>query len=533
VHRLLGFFIRLLAPARPQGGWPSALATLLLFALGAALASVWVQSSADPSAIAYVVALLSLPAALAIWARSRVLRGAAILLLIVVHLFWGYVALTLAAVLAWSVPLFAVWLSTVLAVAALIGAALPHARFRVPSALPLGLWIAACLIGWLREDGVARCDDYAAARASGVAVIVPTTDELERCKPGESLRIGHYPRRIWEDPQGGRLVMTTQLGISRLYPPGRPVADTLPGVVCDVPLAGQPSCFGQGKAQALVESAETDRLFVAAWQQRGPAGEKGLLYVLPRSGPLRPLAEIRVAESAGELYYDPTADVVGLLTDEGEVIRPVRLADGAVLDPVPAPIIPGDTRYDPARGEGLVCFAAGPFKRLNGAPFLSVAFRGYPFVARPLGSPPDNPTAWLSMVWGCDWDPATRQVYVADATLGLLTVLDYDSGRVLRRFPIGFGMRCVAVDPARGLVYIGNFLRGDVVAFDLASGEEVARWFVGRFVRHVTLSRDGQSLWATSTLGVVRIPLRDLPGRAAQAAATAGRRLRQMRRSSQ
>lgn len=516
MRRLIGVFVRLLSPA-PGGGGPASVATLLLFALGAALASVWLQSSAEPIAIAYLVAVLSALAALAIWARAPLLRGVAILALIVVHLFWMYIALTLGTVLAWTVPLPVIWLATMLALAALIGALLPRARVRVPTALPLGIWIAACLIGWLREDGLARCDDYAAARASGAAVMVPASDELEHCQVGESLRLRHYPRRIWEDPQGGRLVMTTQQGIGRFAPPGREVPDKFPGVVCDVPMPGTASCFGEGKAQALVESPERDRLFVAAWQQRGPAGEKGLLYVLPRSGPLRPLAEIRVAESAGELYYDPTADVVGLLTDEGEVMRPVRLADGAVLDPVPAPIIPGDTRYDPVRGEGLVCFAAGPFKRLNGAPFLSVAFRGFPFVARPLGSPPDNPSAWLSMVWGCDWDPATRQVYVADATLGMLAVVDYDSGHVLRRFPIGFGMRCVAVDPARGLIYVANFLRGDVVAFDLASGAEVARWFVGRFVRHLMLSRDRQALWATSNLGVVQIPLRQLPERAGAA----------------
>ena len=60
--------------------------------------------------------------------------------------------------------------------------------------MPLGIWIAACLIGWHREDGVIRCDDYLtdylAVRASPVAVLVPTTDELEHCRPGESLRFG-------------------------------------------------------------------------------------------------------------------------------------------------------------------------------------------------------------------------------------------------------------------------------------------------------------------------------------------------------
>jgi hypothetical protein len=536
VRRLSAVLLRLLAPARTDG-WLAAAATVGLFTLGAALALVWVQSSAPPAYGGVLIAGLAGLAVLAVWARSTAIRAVSLLPLVVVHLFWIYIALSLGTLLAWTVPPAVRWIAATLALIAVVGAVLPRARFRLPMALPLGLWITACLVGWQREDGVIRCDDYQAVRASGLTVVVPTTEELERCQPGESLRVGHYPRRVWEAPEGGRLVMTTQLGIGRFAPPGRQVGDRLPGSVCDVPIGGVPSCFGHGKAQALVESPERDRLFVAAWQQRVPDGQRGVLYVLPRTAPLRPLAEVRVPESVGELYYDPSSDIVGLLSDEGEVMRPVRVSDGAVLDAVPAPIIPGDTRYDPSRGEGVVCFAGGPLKRLDGQPFLSVAFRGFPFSPRPLGGARHNPTAWLSMVWGCDWDPAARRVYVADATLGLLVVLDYDSGRVLRRIPIDFGMRYVTLDGDRGLVYLGNFLRGDVVALDLDSGAEVARWFVGRFVRHVALTRDRQALLATSNLGVVRIPLDGLPpsgaGRSDQAAASARRELRQIRRSSQ
>jgi hypothetical protein len=503
---LLAAARRLLAPAAGGGGRAN-LATLTAFVIGAALACCWVQSIAPPLALVVVVAVLTGWAALAIFGRSAALRTAGVAPLAVVHVFWVYVAVALGTVLAWTTPAAVRWTVAILAALALFGAALPRAPFRLPTALPLGMWIAACLIGWYREDGVIRCDDYLAVRASAVTILVPTSDELDRCRPGESLRIGHYPRRIWEAPDASMLVITAQRGIGEFAPSGRVVPDRFPGAICEVPLGGVPSCFGDGKAQAIVESPERDRLFIAAWEQDDDAGNRGVLYILPRRTPVRPLAEVRVPESVGELFYDPRSDIAGLLSDEGEVMRPVRIGDATVLDAVPAPFIPGDTRYDPTRNEGVICFAGGPLRQLDGEPFLSVAFRGAPFSARPLGGGRSNPSAWLSMVWGCDWDPAAGRVYVADASLGLLDVIDYDSGRVLRRIRTELGMRSVALDPERARIYLANFLRGDVIVVDLASGDELGRWFVGRFVRGLTFSRDRGSLLATSNLGVVRIPL--------------------------
>jgi hypothetical protein len=69
----------------------------------------------------------------------------------------------------------------------------------------------------------------------------------------------------------------------------------------------------------------------------------------------------------------------------------------------------------------------------------------------------------------------------------------------------------VAFDAARRRLYVANFLRGDVVSFDVDSGRRVQEWFVGRFSRWVALSRDRNSLFATSNLGVVRIALGKRP----------------------
>jgi DNA-binding beta-propeller fold protein YncE len=96
------------------------------------------------------------------------------------------------------------------------------------------------------------------------------------------------------------------------------------------------------------------------------------------------------------------------------------------------------------------------------------------------------------------------------ATLGELVTIDRRSGDVVDRAFVGFGVRPLTYDPRRNVVYVGNFLRGDVVAFDVRTGTVTRRWFGGRYLRDLELTRDGTGLLVTSNLGVVRI---DLDGR--------------------
>jgi hypothetical protein len=109
------------------------------------------------------------------------------------------------------------------------------------------------------------------------------------------------------------------------------------------------------------------------------------------------------------------------------------------------------------------------------------------------------------MVWGCDFDPVRRVAWIAIANLGVIAVTDYDTGKVLDTWWAEPGLRSAAFDGRR--LYMSNFLRGDVIAYDVDNGREVGRWFVGRFARYVGLTRDRTALLATSNLGVVRIPL--------------------------
>jgi hypothetical protein len=412
--------------------------------------------------------------------RWRVARA----ILWVVMAFWVYEAVAFGLVLWWATP----WWVRVATPLLLVAAALR----RIPLALALGPWILFCLLGWRAEEGTLRCDDLRRITAQpGVSIALPT---LDRCD-GEQFIIGRYPRRVWEAP--GRLVVTTQF-YKDFRHPGISRPSSLTGSICEVKPEGT-RCFGEGTAQEIVEAG--DRLYIAAYQQHHPDG-RGILYAVDKADPMKVLASRRFRGDTGEFYVDPKADVGGVVFDQVTDLIPVRASDLTPGPPIPVRLDPGDTRYDMSRGEGIFCFAAGPLFPDQGTAFASVAFQGAPFRHRLLAP---GGSSWVSLSWGCDWDPAGRRAFVASANLGWLGVIDYDGGQYLRRWFVGLGVRAVTWDPARRRVYLGDFLRGEVFAVDPDTGRETGRWFAGRFVRQIVLSKD--SLLVTSNAGVVRIAL--------------------------
>ena len=505
---------RLLA-IEPVHGRRHARITLAFFAIGAALATCWdvplagpkvfIESPAQVARELGLVAILTALAAVCVVSDRRRARAVAGVLLVAVHLVWLAAAIAFAVLLAWTVAV-AVWI----AIAALFGAAGIIARTRrvrvyIPLAVPLGVAITALLSGWGREDGAVRCDDYLRVSASGATVVVPTAPDLERCQPGETLLVARYPRHLWEYPGGNRFLLTTQRGLLNYARSGDRIIDWLGGAVCQVEVAArqQPDCFFDGKAQAIVESTQRDRLYVAAHDQR-----EGVVFALPRSGPFRPVAEAHVpGKVGGAMYLDDAHDLIGAFDDEGLEVYLLRASDLGLLGTVAAPLLPDGSHYDQGRHQGVACAGFGPMRRIDGQAYASVAFDGEPFSCRPLAPSSRYPSSWLALTWGCDWDPSTRRVYAAVASLGLVEEIDYDTGVVMRRFPVGLGIRSLAFDARRKRFYAAFFLSGDIIAVDIESGARVAHWSAGRFVRYVTLSRDEHSLLVTSNLGIVRIPL--------------------------
>ncbi|UJR84384.1 YncE family protein [Sandaracinus amylolyticus] len=504
----------LLCPPLPRS-LPARVSTLALFFVGAALALVFVRSmygTTELVVVAAVVTALRVVADLQHRARpalrvAGLLAGAALAPLVALL---AYAALAWGTLLAWTVPWWAKLLVSALAGAAVVTGRPSWRHARVPFLLPLGAWITLCLAGWRIQELYARCDDYLEAVAHpAVDVVLPTTPALRDCRPGETIEIGRYPRVVWELPDRERLVVTTQPALP-LDGEGHPDGP-LSGAICEWRI-GSPAarCFGEGKAQGIVEDAARDRLLVASWgrwpRPGGGQPHRGKLYELPLSGPFEPRAIAMQDGSVGELIYDPEDEHAYGITDEGGELVPIHVDTLRAEPEVRAPIFgAGAVRYDAARHEGLLCTSGGPVSRIDGRLFMLPAVRGAPLRLRALGA--DTPLAWITMTWGCDWDPAGRRAYMNVPNLGLTAVLDYDSGALLQTAFTGFGMRAITFDPARRRLYLANFLGGFVAAIDASSLQELERWPVGRYPRMVALSRDGRSLFVGTNIGVVTIAL--------------------------
>jgi len=409
--------------------------------------------------------------------------------------------------LSWTMPFWTVALVVLLSLGAVATLLRPGLGVRIPFTLPIGIAIITCLLGWRREEGYVRCDDYVrAGNQPGVEILVPTVAALNGCTPGASFPIMRYPRKIWEAPDANRYVVTTTFASDP--PPDQDIpAGAYDGLFCEIyaDASHPPRCLGGlfGKAHQIEEVDSRDQFFSCAWGLRSNGGRRtSAVFRLSRSAPLTILQERRFYDIA-LMYgvYEPVGDVYHPLTDECDgPILSLRGEDFSSLETLPVPTCPGQTLYDPDLDRGVMC---GGFDLFSGFTLRPWSYR---VIAREgaLTSP-----VWLS--WGCDWDPQHKTVYATIANLGLLAAIDAESGRVVDTRFVGFALRAVAVDAPRGRVYLSDFLAGDVFAIDLESGEEVARWFAGHYLRELRLSRDGDTLLTASNLGVVRIALDPKP----------------------
>ncbi|MEI8257090.1 MAG: hypothetical protein WCJ30_15560, partial [Deltaproteobacteria bacterium] len=233
------------------------IATWSLSAAGGAACLIWLQSIVSPVFVA--VAGLAVGGLTALAARQahpgRVWKWTgrgAFVLLVALHACWLYVSIAFGVLLFWTTHTVV----RVVAVALLAATVLTLRRQwrgpRVPFSVVLGLCTVATLVGWHREDGLVRCDDYFGVIAQrGVSVLIPSTPDLASCRAGDEMLVGRYPRRFLEPSSGNGLVFTTQPGIGRYLGAVRRARDVLLGSVCFAsPVDGWiPRCVGEGKAQ--------------------------------------------------------------------------------------------------------------------------------------------------------------------------------------------------------------------------------------------------------------------------------------------
>lgn len=472
--------------------WPTVVSRVL-FTIGILLSISFLLTSEMVLVIVIVIAL-SIAAHLAVWRPPRELprplKIAAWVWLIVLAGALGYATLCFGLVLWWAIhPALAT--AAVLALGLALATAIrPWKGVRVSLSLGAGLCIVGCLLGWSTEHQQIRCDDFAAlTRQQDVTIAAPSVDLVAACADGGVVSLGRFPRKVGESPSGERLFVTTDRVAAPLP------SDSFDGAACNISLtSGAVSCVLSGSSHGFAPAVDRGRIYVSNHDQIGEivALDEETLAIEAR-------AEVRQAANA---WYDAEAGEVGVFTDDRDAFVHdaadlTRLADHS------AEAQPDRLYYDSASDEGLLCFASGPIRSLDGEGFMALAFATSPFRERALGS---SLLSRLSFSWGCGWDPITRRVYAGVTTLGLLVELDYDTGEIVGYTWVGPGTRPIQVDRERGLIYVGYFIDGRIVALRM-DGSVAHRWFAGRFVRDIQMARDGQRLWVTSNMGVVEIRL--------------------------
>jgi hypothetical protein len=512
----LSWALRIVVPPLPPEGRPR-LFGVALSALGALSSFGFLFTTIHPAfllvAAAVVSGLVMLTATGNDQRAWRVIRVLSWTALITLNAGWLYLALAFGTMLGWAVPTYQHVLAALLVGLSVYSTRPGHSGPGWPLSVALGFVILASVTAWRGQDGIVRCDDYARAVGQlGVDVAVPTSRDLPSCREGTAVYVRRYPRALWESPDGGRFVFTTTSALnqdSAAYADGARVVETeLDHTICETRTDSRtrPTCLGDGTAQTILESESLDRLFIPAWGRLSD-GIRGMLYELPRTGELRVERQLSFPDATTEGFYDPGSDSIFLITDAGHRLLQVRASTLTLTTALDGRLQGGDTRYDPVAGEGMHCHGGGPTTTIDGEAFIGVAVTGSPFSFRALGGSTTNPTAWVSMSWGCDFDPRTRRAWSTVPALGQLVELDYDTGEIRRRLWVGMGGRAVTFDRERGRLYVAGFHTGQVITVDIDAFEEVGRHFVGRFARRLVISRDGDSLFATSNLGIVRIAL--------------------------
>ncbi len=109
---------------------------------------------------------------------------------------------------------------------------------------------------------------------------------------------------------------------------------------------------------------------------------------------------------------------------------------------------------------------------------------------------------------------ADGTIYAAYMNAGTVAKLGRDPLRLEATARLGRGLRLLLWDERRNVAYVGNRVTGDLVAIDGATLAERGRVHVGRRMRTLSLTPDGQALLLGSVVGGVRVDVERLLGSA-------------------
>lgn len=104
-------------------------------------------------------------------------------------------------------------------------------------------------------------------------------------------------------------------------------------------------------------------------------------------------------------------------------------------------------------------------------------------------------------------DEDRGRLIVTDMNGGTISLVRAADLTVEKTIDVGRGIRHLALDPERGLIYAGNFLTGELLALDRDGLGERRRAFVGTRIQPIALSRDGRRLTFLDESGGVVVDL--------------------------
>ncbi|MCZ7584379.1 MAG: hypothetical protein M5R36_14145 [Deltaproteobacteria bacterium] len=104
-----------------------------------------------------------------------------------------------------------------------------------------------------------------------------------------------------------------------------------------------------------------------------------------------------------------------------------------------------------------------------------------------------------------DADERGRRILAASLFSGELIWISMDDLSVVKRLPLGFGVRDLTVDEKRRRVYVSNYFRGALTAVNLDRFEPVGRLFFGPILRKANIGPDGEQLAVRSSAGIFAV----------------------------
>lgn len=99
--------------------------------------------------------------------------------------------------------------------------------------------------------------------------------------------------------------------------------------------------------------------------------------------------------------------------------------------------------------------------------------------------------------WDTFYDPTRDELLISTMWRDEVMFVDAKTMREKRRFKIGPCIRPVAVDGSRGIGYAAECFSGDLVWFEVDSGKELGRAFVGENARTIQVGDSGEAIVGT------------------------------------